>query len=369
MASRLTKLVAAVSLVCGVTGAQAQLSLDNAFNAYQTYGDTNVYSMPYQALTYDAFFGGGTGPGNPYYVPSTPGAIKDLVVIYTGSDGAGVTTNVAGFDDAYGAPNGKKDDYATTSGINVSSVPADKPEIANSSQVTWDASLLAMKSFLAGGDAVFLFNNNDTNEDQNLAIWAKVWVTKGDGTMSGTYLYLSNMNQQYGFQPAPKFGPGTTTAWDHQAGSPLEPRVDDASGLTDYVQSGGTVCFNGALPPQPVACNDPSAVTTINHNLGANQVAYAGRIPVLDGYFDDLFKLSDGALGEYTFHMDLRLGCDPRWTDCANKKIDNGYEQLFLASTNTLVIDPHNGLPEPGTLLLIGLGMFGLAAARRRNQG
>lgn len=42
---------------------------------YVQYGDGLSYSLPLLAYFYDQANGGGTGPGNPFYVSSTPGAI------------------------------------------------------------------------------------------------------------------------------------------------------------------------------------------------------------------------------------------------------------------------------------------------------
>ena len=70
------------------------------------YGDFYTYSLPIPAWRYSLQFGGGVGPGNPYYVDSTPGSIKDDVVIATGANGVPVNTNVAGMNDAYQTPNG-----------------------------------------------------------------------------------------------------------------------------------------------------------------------------------------------------------------------------------------------------------------------
>ena len=148
--------------------------------------------MPILANIYDINFGGGVGPGNPFYIASTPGAIKDLVVIYTGSSGTGVTTNAAGFDNAYGTPSGQGD-YASIAGAVDITNPGNKAGIVNNDANTWDANLLALKGMLAGGTAQFMFNNNDTNADQHLAVWAKLWLTDGAGAVyNGRYLYLSN---------------------------------------------------------------------------------------------------------------------------------------------------------------------------------
>ena len=52
------------------------------------------------------FQGGGTGPSNPFYVNSTPGAIKNLIVNGTGSGGTPVNTNFPpSMDNAYPTPN------------------------------------------------------------------------------------------------------------------------------------------------------------------------------------------------------------------------------------------------------------------------
>src|SRR6476619_7816002 len=100
--------VAAASLGFA-SGAHAVFDLNNCNGLgapcpYVTYGDGNSYALPVNAIIYDAAQGGGTGPGNPFYVNSTPGAIKDLTVIGTGSGGTPVNTNYPGADDAYPTP-------------------------------------------------------------------------------------------------------------------------------------------------------------------------------------------------------------------------------------------------------------------------
>ena len=167
---------------------------------YFTYGNTNSYSLPLLAAGYDNSFGGGVGPGNPFYVSSTPGAIKDQVVIYTGSGGTDVTHNDTGFENAYGAPNGHNDPYAfmntsANAGPEKMIPPPDpKPatEIKNQTPNSWDASVAALRGFLKGGTPIFLFNNNETNADQTLAIWARLWLTNSAGTLVNRSLYLTN---------------------------------------------------------------------------------------------------------------------------------------------------------------------------------
>lgn len=340
--------------------------LDLTGQGYFTYGNTNSYSLPLSALQYDALYGGGVGPGNPFYINSTPGAIKDTVVIYTGSNGTGVTTNVAGFEDAYGVPNGKTQPYAFMNGAqNVAAPTTVKAEIANKTGNSWDASVLAMKGFLgAGGKPIFLFNNNDTNEDQTLAIWARIWITDANNAYAaGTRsLYLTNRGLGY---DANLLGGslggiegGNATLFD--GGNAVNPFTGTKAG-TDFVRAGGAVGLPGG--------------GTVNHNLGANQVAYAGVLPLLDQWLADLIaNNNDTALAQFTMHMDLRMGCNVAdgWgaaptgrdkdTRCDDVAIDNGYEQLFMVSSLTDNVN----VPEPETLALIGLGLLGLAASRRR---
>ena len=232
--STLARLSATVAAAVSCSGAFALNLPTNT--GYYTYGNTNSYSLPILAYQYDLAFGGGTGPGNPFYVNSTPGNIKDQVVIYTGANGVDVRTNAAGFENAYLTPNGSSPVFASTRGaVNVTD-PGSKAGIVNPTSDTWDASLLALKGFLNGGTAAFLFNNNDTNQDQNLAIWAKLWITGGDNSVyNGRYLYLSNTGSAYGFGGVPN---GDATLYNPGDVQP----VSEGLFASDYVLSGGSLC-------------------------------------------------------------------------------------------------------------------------------
>lgn len=357
------------SLVVGMAmGASSQvMALTMPTEGYYTYGNANSYSLPILANYYDIATNTGTGPGNPYYVNSTPGSIKDQLVIYTGASGADVTTNAAGFDNAYGVPNGKTQPYASI-GQNLGVAdPGNKTGIANNDALTWDANLASLKGFLDGGQALFLFNNNDTNADQNLAAWAKLWVTDTNNSVyGGRYLYFSNMGAIYGLGgvangDATTYNPGNVT-----------PSIGSLFS-TDMVLSGGSLCVgaNGdVIHAGSCAGGDPAGSKTINHNLGANQAAYAIDVPLLNQWLNTLFGLDNGTLGGYTLHMDLRLGCYEQstsnpggWVDCTDIAIDNGYEQLFLVSTNS-----DFSTPEPSSVALLGLALLGLGGRKLRNR-
>ena len=60
------------------------------------------------------------------------------------------------------------------------------------------------------------------------------------------------------------------------------------------------------------------------------------------------------------------MGCDPDTidpaTNCIGRSLNNGYEQLFIATIETAP----PGVPEPGILAVLGMGLLGFAAMRRR---
>jgi len=334
---------------------------------YTTYGNANVYSLLLQAQWYDIQNGGGTGPKNPFHIESSPGQIKNEVVIYTGSSGGPINTNPPGFDNPYNSPEGsnKKSDYADTAGNNATPPDPNGKAIINNYDTTWDADIAALKS-VVGDSLVFLFNNNQTDSngsaDQTLAIWAKLWVTDandvvqdltGDGLF---FLYLSNMGAAYG-----EGGTLTGDASAYNGGDQSAPLAGTAS--TDYVMAGGKMCTDANLYPQ--ACDGTQAYE-FDHNLGQKQAVYAAIFPVLDAY---LASLDDNVVG-YTLHLQLNMGCDPAITatngSCLSQSLNGGDEQLFLVTGVGKTPPPPNETPEPETLALAGLALLGMVVARRR---
>lgn len=335
---------------------------------FVTYGDGNSYALPINAILYNAINGGGTGPGNPQYVVSTPGAIQDLTVIATGASGGPVNTNYAGADNAFATPsgNGGAPYFSTATG-------EPTPTFTGDRTTTWDVQLSALKSFLSGDAPIFFFNNNQVNSgastNQNLAAWAQLTIrdaggniVNSGGNLVGVYDFT---NQNKAFAGLADGGGGSLNgsvgAYTH-AGA-LDSPIVGTNAATDYVLSGGELCYNriGGVFTGVVSCSG-AHTDSVNLNLGANQAAYALVFPELNAQL----ALLDGGAG-YTLNVNLRFGCDPAVAnpsvDCVGRSLNNGYEQVFIGTAATVI-----NVPEPTAIALLGIGMIGLFAVARRSR-
>ncbi|WP_428607353.1 PEP-CTERM sorting domain-containing protein [Sedimenticola sp.] len=313
--------------------------------------------------------------GDPWYVNSSPGELgKDgqYIVLATGTNNQGVNDNSdvsSLIDPAYETPDGggaNSDSFSTVTSDSTANpyggtlAGAEEPDYGDTpngntdgfpdftqdSTDSWDINVGSLVDFLNGEEMVVFFNHNELGDTQELSAWVKVWFTDLDGNIievdknGGFY---TGDDTEDAFYLRDTFYNGVNNLGDGNFG------IDNPE-LDDWALAPGDVCIdtNNIAAGIDIGCqvynpNDPG-IEKFNHNLGANNAAYAIYSPWLNQFIAGLLNPED-----YVMHVDMRLSGE-----------DNGYEQAFISTFSRVT-----NVPEPSTLFVLAIGLLGLGATLR----
>lgn len=300
------------------------------------FDDFAVYSMAF--LNYQNGEGD-VQAGDTYYVRSSGQPINDAMVVASSPAGRRNNTDLglSGVDDAYDTPNSLPGGSSFVNFLMEAPDPSPSFTGDNYNQTTqgdatlplWDVLVSDVQSYLEGDDLVFWFNLNEENkggldDGQDMYAWGRVTLTDTATDTSVTFTLSGDDTSLFPEQSAAQ-----------TAGDSILP---EASDMWAWVH--GEICVDPATGDLLELGPCTGAGDTVNQNLGANNAAFALYSPDLNtALYSGMFDLMT---------VDLRMA-----------HIDNGYEQLFILGQ-----EGSTRIPAPASLLLLGLGLLGLAGVR-----
>jgi hypothetical protein len=353
--------VAATAFAAGMSAAAPLPTFEQSINfsspACANYGD--FVSCSAQYLNY-LTTGSPTGTQTTNYVLQSPqGLLQNALVVFTGGQAAVDNTDIGpNIDNAYRVFDQNITTYGTSVGAGqnlpgpgglvdpLTPVIGETPGPV-SNQTAWDIGLQSLISALTVNgerrDLLIFFDNNQqgVTPSQTILVSGLVCVQDVQGALGDMCFELVDQNGL----------PNTTNNPDPSLyntslvyGSPLG---------TNPVTANGTFCVS-TTTKQVVAFNVqsqndcPANTVFVNNNLGTNQTEFIVAIPELNSNLEAF----------------LAQGYDLVSTQLLFQNQNGGFEDVFLLAGPAGITQ----VAEPGTLMLLGLGLVGLFGLQRRRN-